>query len=155
EQPGRAAPGARYVTLALSPGGQVLAAGQDGGAVETFDARTLTPGTRYPGVAKEVLGLAFARRARGLYGLNGSGAVRVWTMAPGPVRSFAGHKGPVRVAVFSPDGKQALSCGGWPEGDKTLRLWDVATGREVRTLLTAKMHLQSAAFTPDGKHALA
>jgi WD40 repeat protein/beta-lactamase regulating signal transducer with metallopeptidase domain len=151
----RAAPGARYVTLALSPGGQVLAAGQDGGAVETFDARTLTPGTRYPGSSKEVLGLAFAPRAAALYELDGNGAVRLWAMAPGPVRYFAGHKGPVRVAVFSPDGRQALSCGGWPEGDKTLRLWDVATGREVRTLLTGQRHLQSAAFTPDGKHALA
>jgi WD40 repeat protein/beta-lactamase regulating signal transducer with metallopeptidase domain len=150
----RTAAGTRYVTLALSPGGQVLAAGQDGGAVETFDARTLTPGATYPGAAKEVLGLAFAPRAGALYELNGAGAVRLFAMAPGPVRYFVGHKGPVRVAVFSPDGKQALSTGGWPEGDKTLRLWDVATGREVRTLLTAKRILQSAAFTPDGKHAL-
>ena len=44
---------------------------------------------------------------------------------------FVGHTGvAVRVGV-SGDGKLALSCGGL-QGDKTIRLWDFATGKEIR-----------------------
>ena len=40
-----------------------------------------------------------------------------------------GHASDVTAAAFSPDGRTALSG----SGDKTLKLWDVATGQELRT----------------------
>jgi WD40 repeat protein len=40
-----------------------------------------------------------------------------------------GHPGEVFSVAFSPDGKLALS-GGF---DKTLKLWEIATGRELRS----------------------
>ena len=39
--------------------------------------------------------------------------------------------------------------------DRTLRLWEVKTGKEVRVLLTGRRQLQAAAFAPDGRHAVA
>lgn len=143
-------------SLGLSPGQQVLVLGTEGGSLMVYDAATLKlHNARASVVTSGLMSLAFAPRAERLYALGGDGSVRLWHADVSPIRHLVGHKGPVRVAVFSPDGKLALSCGGWPQGDKTLRLWDVKTGKEIRTLLTAQHHVQSAAFTPDGKHALA
>ena len=38
--------------------------------------------------------------------------------------------------------------------DKTLKLWDIATGREVRTFIGHKDEVTSVAFSPNGKWAL-
>src|SRR5262249_41714459 len=74
--------------------------------------------------------------------------------APGPVRVFAGHTGVVQCAAFSPDGKRFVSCGTWPEGDKTIRVWDVAGGNEVLKI-NAPSQVAAAIFSPDGRFILA
>ena len=55
------------------------------------------------------------------------------------------------MASFSPDGKQVLT-GAW---DKTARLWDAASGKEIRTFQRKTLALESVAFSPDGKLVLA
>ncbi len=39
-------------------------------------------------------------------------------------------------------------------GDKTLKLWDVATGKEIRTFVGHTSTVDSVAFSPDGRTAL-
>ena len=66
------------------------------------------------------------------------------------IRSFTGHTGWVLSVAISPDGRTALSG----SDDKTLKLWDLATGRELRTFTGHSGRVKSVAISPDGRTAL-
>ena len=57
----------------------------------------------------------------------------------------------VTSVAFSPDGRYVISAG---SDDKTLKLWDIATGREIRTFTGHAGSVRSVAFSPDGRYAL-
>jgi WD40 repeat protein len=68
----------------------------------------------------------------------------------GEVRRFEGHTKGAWGVAFSPDGRYALSGA----GDGTVRLWEVATGREVRRFSGHNGAVEDVAFSPDGRQAL-
>ena len=67
-----------------------------------------------------------------------------------PLLSFTGHSGRVTSVAIAPDGRTALSG----SSDKTLKLWDLASGKELRTFTGHSGRVTSVAIAPDGRTAL-
>ncbi|KAM3067045.1 hypothetical protein ACMFMG_011824 [Clarireedia jacksonii] len=64
------------------------------------------------------------------------------------LQTLEGHMGSVNSVAFSPDGKLVVSG----SHDKTVRLWDTATGQQIQPTLEGHMGwVNSVAFSPDGK----
>jgi RNA polymerase sigma factor (sigma-70 family) len=64
----------------------------------------------------------------------------------GPLLRELNHHDFIRVVAFSPDGKALLSGG---DTDRTVRLWELATGKEL-VQMRAEKQLTGIALSPDG-----
>jgi WD40 repeat protein len=67
------------------------------------------------------------------------------------LRSVTGHEDAVWSVIFMPDGKTLLSGG----KDRTLRLWDVESGRQIRIVAVTPQDPRCTVCTGDGKVVLA
>jgi small GTP-binding protein len=65
-------------------------------------------------------------------------------------RKLTGHEGWVKSVAVSPDGTWAASG----SDDKTVKIWDLATGAYWATLQGHESHVYSVAITPDGERIL-
>nr|WP_313954524.1 hypothetical protein [Aulosira sp. FACHB-615] len=63
------------------------------------------------------------------------------------VNTLEGHNSRVNSVSFSPDGK-TLASG---SDDKTIKLWDISTGKILKTLTGHSNSVNSVSFSPDGK----
>jgi WD40 repeat protein len=87
-------------------------------------------------------------------------ALRLWDLESGQtLRTLKGHTECVTAVAITPDGRRAVSASGNLVSDqalenKTLRLWDLESGRTLRTLKGHTSKVKAVAVTPDGCRAV-
>jgi len=135
----------------------MLASGGVGKTIRLWEMATRETRATLKG-ANTILSLAFSPDGKKLAAVeavtgkrppdvNPPGAIQIWDVASGAEPPKLGrYAGKFTSVVFSLDGKTLVS-GGW---DATIRLWDVATGKNIATVQPTGAVL-CLALSPDGK----
>jgi Tol biopolymer transport system component len=147
ERPGR-------LCVGISPDGKTLATADQGNLV-LYELPTGKPLSVLKGERRSLpTCLAFSPDGKTLAVGRGAlrdaaGVVDVWQLDTGTLRdSYRGHAGGITALAFSPDGK-VLATGSL---DRTVVLWDMATGRQrTRVLMIPSFVAWAVAFSPNGK----
>jgi len=154
-------------SVAFSPDGKQILSSSDDGTVKLWDIASGREIRTFLGHTEGVNSVAFSSDGKQVLSGSDDTTVKLWDVASGrEIRTFEEYSRIYFVAfspdgkqvlygydsstVFSPDGKQALS--GLYDG--TVKLWDAASGQEIRTFEGHEWEVNSVAFSPDGKQVL-
>lgn len=137
-------------TLVYSPDGKTLVAGGTFPNPILWDAATGKESLQLNSRAGWAMAAAFAPDGKSFAWTNWSdGTLSLWDLAKQKERFRAERhdRDEVHHVAFAPDGKTLASVG----YDATVRVWDTATGKQVRVLKGHTGSTLGVAFSPDGK----
>ena len=102
-------------------------------------------------VGYTVHSLAQTGDGRFLYVAGAGPQIRVYNLTNSQVaKTFDGHSDVVNIITISPNNKLLLSG----SSDKTARIWDIATGKQLRALPVNCWKVLAVAFSDDSKYAV-
>jgi WD40 repeat protein len=135
--------------IAYSPDGRLLVSGSEDGKIRIWDAASGKLVHAFLAHGERIMALAFSPNGR-LLASSGDDTATIklwraddWTPTPGLV----GHDSRVYQMTFSPDSRLLLSV----SDDKTARLWDVESKKELLNPIKHDSPVWSADFSADGK----
>lgn len=149
-------------SVAFSSDGKTLASGSKDTTIKLWDVRSRKELRTLKGLKGryEVLSVAFSSDGKTLASGSNDNTIQLWDVKSGKEsRTLKGHSDPdwptdsirradpVLSVSFSSDGK-TLASG---SSDKTIKFWDVRSGKELRTLRGHSDFVRSVAFSADGK----
>jgi WD40 repeat protein len=138
-------------SIAFSPDGKRIAAGDRGGTLRLWDTATQQPiGKPMVGHDGSIFGVAYSPDGKRIVSGSFDDTLRLWDAATGSAigEPMLGHTAPVSTVAFSPDGR-LIASGGM---DATVRLWNADTRAPIAEPLTANgQPVTGIAFSPDGR----
>jgi WD40 repeat protein/serine/threonine protein kinase len=152
----------RVVGVTLRPDGKRLASVGRDDTVRVWDADRPQEFRVLSGHKDLAHRVAFSPDGRYLASGDAAGAVILWDARTlRRLRTLAGHCDAVTALAFSPDGERLASgSSGWDKNQRhyvrgEVKLWDVAAGKELRTLPGPSAAVTGLAFSRDGRLAVA
>ncbi len=149
-----------FDAIAFSPDGQLIAGSGYDGIVRLWKTSTGTLAFALKGHNRYVSHLAFSPDGRWLASTSYDGTLRLWNISfnkqlflwqlvnAKPIHVLANiHAGWICAVAFNPVGQEVASVG----EDGTIKLWNVAQGRLIKTLKGHEGMTQSVAFSANGK----
>lgn len=139
-------------SVRFTPDGKFLASAGWEGTIRLWEPATGKELRRFEGDDRGFFGIAFSPDGKILASAGNRGMIHAWDVPSRKYRfSVKGHEGSMVACVaISSDGKW-LASGGGGNRSRTLVLWDLATGKEVRRLGGNMRTVKSVAFSIDGK----
>lgn len=144
-----------FNSIAFSPDGRLIAAATPSGTIQVWGVETGTKVAVLTGHTSPVMTVAFSPDGRrivsGSWGISSGevNSVRVWGVVTWTEEmGLVGNVGGVKAVAYSPDGK-LIAAGGY---DKMIKIFDAATGKELRVMKGHQNEVMSLAFSPDGRH---
>jgi eukaryotic-like serine/threonine-protein kinase len=146
-------------SMAYSPDAKRIVSGSPVNTLNVWDAASQKTFT-LKGHTAPASSVAFSTGGKRIVSGSLDGTLKVWDAATGQeLLTIEAHAGRVVSVAFSPDEKRIVSAscnspdGGGAGGsrDNTLKVWDAATGQEIRTLKGHTAPVSRVAFSPDGR----
>ncbi|HEX8142872.1 MAG TPA: hypothetical protein VF553_09770 [Pyrinomonadaceae bacterium] len=135
-------------TMALSADGKTLAIGSVDSTVRLCGTDTIHKCTTWSRPGGAIKSMALSPEAGTVAIADKNNNVELWRVGPSnaePLRLDAGTA-MVSTMTFSPDGRRLATV----SADKTVRVWDVASGVQVKQL-HPELQLRVLTFSPDGE----
>ena len=113
----------------FNPGGDLIALRLTGETVDIVDWRSGRTVTHLPDVDLSETVFAFSNDGQRLAS-SGGRTLHLWQTSTGDKADLRGHTGQILAAAFSPGDAMIATAG----EDRTIRIWDVATGAQLGVL---------------------
>jgi WD40 repeat protein len=135
--------------IAFASDGKTVATGAAAASVRLWDAATGRPLHRLAGHGNTAARLGFSADGKVLVSWGIDATLCRWSVATGKrLGRFKGVGSPYDMAVLSRD---ATTLATWGRQDRKIRLWETATGKELRGWKSPQQMVFSLAFAADGR----
>jgi WD40 repeat protein/serine/threonine protein kinase len=147
----------RVNSIFMSSDGRLALSGGEDNSVLVWEVETGRCRQRLEGATYRILSVHLTGDGSSVLAVEGNGQIHIWDVATGQCRKFGGiSSGYARLAFFSSDGRFALRETQDPltHRDRAITLWEVASGRCLRTFRGQPYESSSLSLNPDGRFVL-